>query len=132
MVIHRMTGYKETKNLLSRAGFSSSNINVYREPKKLADDARNDTSFATAAIPKEQTTHVTIDISDGRQQTLTTHARTYHTNSTIYCACKKVGHLTEDTNAESSAENMDVEGSSIRFHMILVININLKFICFAR
>ena len=66
MVIHRMTGYKEATNILSRAGFFSSYTNVYRETKKLADDARNYSSFTPVTIPKEQPTHVTIDKSDGR------------------------------------------------------------------
>ena len=52
MVTDRMTGYKETTNLLRRAGFGSSYTNKCRERKKLADDARNDSSFAPATIPK--------------------------------------------------------------------------------
>ena len=73
-------------------------------------DARNDSSLAPATIPKGQPTHVTIDNSDGRQQTLTRLAATHHTNSTIY-APKLVTHPAEDVNAESSTENMDVESS---------------------
>ena len=66
MVIHRMTGYKEAANILSRAGFVSSYTNVYRETKKPGDDARNYSSFTPVTIPKEQPTHVTIDKFDGR------------------------------------------------------------------
>ena len=110
MVIHRMTGYKETTNILSRAGFVSWYTNVYRETKKLADDARNYSSFTPATIPKEQPTHVTIDKSDSRQQTLTRLATIHHTNSTIYVP-KLVTHPTENANAESSTENMDIESS---------------------
>ena len=51
MVIHRMTGCKETKNPLSRAGFDSSYTDVCLETKKLSDDARNDSSFAPSTIP---------------------------------------------------------------------------------
>ena len=40
--------------------------------------------LAPYTIPKKQPTHVTIDNSDGRQQTLTGLATTHHTNSTIY------------------------------------------------
>ena len=67
MVIHRMTGCKETENPLSRAGFDSSCTNVSLETKKLSDDARNDSIFAPSTIPKGQPTHVTIDNSDGPQ-----------------------------------------------------------------
>ena len=53
MVIHRMTRCKEATNLLSRADFGSTYTNVCREMKKLADNGRNDSSFASAMIPKE-------------------------------------------------------------------------------
>ena len=46
MLIHRMTGCKETTNLLSR-----------EEMKKVADYARNDSSLAPATIPEGQPTH---------------------------------------------------------------------------
>ena len=110
MVIHRMTGCKETTNLLSRAGIGSSYTNVYREMKKLANDARNNSSLAPTTIPRGQPMHITIDKSDGRQQTSTGLATTHHVNSTIYVP-KLVTHSAEDANAESSPENMDVESS---------------------
>ena len=106
MVIHSMTGCKETTNLLSRAVFGSSYTNVCRETKKLADDARNDSSFALATIPKGQPTHVNINNSDSRQQTLTGLATTHHTNSTIFVP-KLVTHPAEDANTESSTENVE-------------------------
>ena len=73
-------------------------------------NARNDSSLAPSTIPKGQPTHVTIDNSDGHQQTLTRLAATHHTNSTIYVP-KFVTHPTEDMNAEPSTENMDIESS---------------------
>ena len=106
MVIHSMTGCKETTNLLSRVVFGSSYTNVCRETKKLADDARNDSSFALATIPKGQPTHVNINNSDSRQQTLTGLATTHHTNSTIFVP-KLVTHPAEDANTESSTENVE-------------------------
>ena len=102
--------------------------------KKHSDYTRNDSSFAPAAIPKRESTYVTIDNSDGRQQTLTGLATTHHTYSTISMP-KLVTHPIEDTDAESSTENMDVESSrrsSLRRHMILVMNMHLGFICFTR
>ena len=110
IVIHRMTGCKETMNLLSRAGFGSSYTNVCSETKKLADDARNYSSFAPATISKGQLKHVTNDNSDRRQQTLTGLATTHYTNSTIYVP-KLVTTPAEDANAESSNENTDIESS---------------------
>ena len=108
--IHRMTGCKETTNVLSRAGFGSSYANVCQETKKLADDGGYDSSFALATIPKGQPTHVTIDNSDGRQQTLTRLEAIHDTKSTIYVP-KLVTHPAEDTNAESFTENICVEFS---------------------
>ena len=110
MVIHRMTGCKETTNLLSCAGIGSSYTTVSREMKKLADDARNNSSLAPATIPRGQPTHITIDKSDVRQQTSIGLARTHHANSTIYVP-KLVTHPAEDANTESSAENIDLESS---------------------
>ena len=81
MVIDRITRCKETTNVLSRAGFGSSYTNVCRE---IANDARNYSSHGPATIPKGQPTHVTIDNSDCRQQTLTQLAAAHHTTSTIY------------------------------------------------
>ena len=105
-----MRGCKETTNLLSCASFGNSYTNLCPETKKLLDDARNDSSFATAKIPKRQPMHVTIDNSDGRQETLTGIVTTHHTNSTIYLS-KLVTNLAEDTNAVFSTENMDIEYS---------------------
>ena len=100
-----MTKCKETTNLLSLAGFGSSYTNVCRKTKKIADDGRNNST-----ISKEQPVCVTIDNSDDCQQTLAGFATTHYTNSTIYVP-NLVTHSAEDTNAESSTENMDVESS---------------------
>ena len=97
-------------NLLSHAGFGSSYTNVCRETKKLADDARNDSSFSPAKIPKGQPTSVTINNSNGCQQTVTGFATTHHMNSTIHVP-KLVIHPAEDPNAKPFTENMDVESS---------------------
>lgn len=105
-----MTRCKETTNLLSRAGFGSSYTNARPEIKKLAENARNNSSFCPATIPKGQATHVTADNSDGRQQTLTRLVTSHHTNSTMYVP-KLITHSTEETNAELSTENMDLEFS---------------------
>ena len=105
-----MTECKETMNLLSHAGFGSSYSNVHPEMKKLADDARNDSSLATTTIPKLQPTHVTINNSDSRQQTLTVLATSHHTNLAIYMP-KLVTNPAENASAESFTENMDIESS---------------------
>ena len=105
-----MTGCKETRNLLSRAGFGSSYTNVCQETKKHADDGGNDSNFALATIPKGQPTHIFIDNSDGRQQTLTRLEAIHDMKSTIYVP-KLVTHPAEDTNAESFTENICVEFS---------------------
>ena len=138
-MFHRITGCKETTTLPSHAGFGSSCTNVCRETKKIADNARNDSSFAPATIPQGQPTHVTIDNSDGRQQTLTGLATIHYTNSTI-CVPKLVTHPIETANVESSNEYTDIESSRKiespsshgMSHVILVMNMHLRFICFAR
>ena len=53
---------------------------------------------------------VTIDNSFACQQTLTGFATHSHMNLIIY-VLKLIAHSAEDTNVESSTENMDVESS---------------------
>lgn len=84
MVVHRIIGSKEAVNLLHRSGSGISYTDVMRETKILAQDTRHDSKISPATIPKGKPTHVTIDNSDGRQQTLTGLATTHHTNSTVY------------------------------------------------
>ena len=115
MVIYKMTGCKKTTNPLSRAGFGSSYTNVCRETKKLSHDARNDLSFAPATIHKGQTTHVTVDNSDGRKQTLTGLATTHHTKNLLLKTWKNLP-----------------KGLNLRHHMILAMKMHLRFICFTR
>ena len=67
-------------------------------------------SFCPATIHKGQPTHVTADNFDGCQQTLTRLVTSHHTNSTMYVP-KLITHSTEETNAELSTENMDLEFS---------------------
>ena len=101
---------KETTSLLSPAGLGNAYTNACQKTKKFADDARNHSSFAPAAIPKGQPTCVTIDTSYGRQQTFTGLATAQHTNSMI-CVPKLVTHPIEDANVESSTKNVVVESS---------------------
>ena len=110
MVVHRLTGCKETINLLNHAGFGISYTNVCRERKKLSQDARSDNSIAPTSIPKGQATHVTLDNSDGKQQTLTGVATTHHTNSTIYVP-KLTTYQNELPNVESSMDIAEEEVS---------------------
>ena len=91
----------------TRTGFPSA---LFRETKKLAGDARNDSSLAPATIPKVQPKHVNINNSDNRQQTLAGLATTHHTILTVYLL-KLVTHSVENANVESSNENMDLESS---------------------
>ena len=84
MVIHRITGSKEAIKLLYRTGVRISYTDVMRQNKRFCEDTRKDSKIAPSTIPKKQPTHVTIDKSDGHQQTLTGLATTHHTNSTIY------------------------------------------------
>ena len=63
IVVHRITGFQGTTNLLSSTFFGRSYTNICRETKKLVDDARNDSSLAPATISKVQITHITIDNS---------------------------------------------------------------------
>ena len=84
MIIHRRTGSKESINLLARSGAGITYTDVMSQSKTFAEGAKNDSNVAPNSIPKGQPTHVTIDNSDGRQQTITGLSTTHHTNSTIY------------------------------------------------
>ena len=69
---------------MHRTGVGLSYTDVMRQNKRFCEDTRKDSKIAPSTIPKKQPTHVTIDNSDGRQQTLTGLATTRHTYSTIY------------------------------------------------
>ena len=60
---------------------------VLKKIKHFSFDIQNFSNVVPKNIPKGQPTHVTIDNSSGRQQTLTGLATTHHKNATIY-VCK--------------------------------------------
>ena len=65
-------------------GASISYTDVLKQIKHFFFDSQNSSNLVTRNIPKGQQTHMTIDKSDDRQQTLTGLGTTHHTNATIY------------------------------------------------
>ena len=51
--------------------------------KAFLSDTQNSSHLVPKYTPKSKTTHVTIDNSDGRQQTITGLASIYHTNAKV-------------------------------------------------
>ena len=82
MVIHRMTGFKQMTNLLSRADFGSSYTNVSQETKQM--HARNESSLAQATFLKRRPTHAPLITPTVACKLLKVLATTHHTNLTIY------------------------------------------------
>ena len=82
--------------LLHRRGAGISYIYVLKQIKRFCFDTQNSCNLVPKIISKGQPTHVTIDNSDGRQQTLTGLATTHHSNATIYVP--KIQSLPDTTN----------------------------------
>ena len=96
LVVHRMTRSKKRVKLLNRTGTGISWTDVLKQINHLSFDTQNSSKLVTKNIPKGQTTHVTIDHSDIRWQTLTGFATTDHTNATIYVP--RIQPLPDTTN----------------------------------
>ena len=56
MIIHRLTGSKESINLPARPGVGITYTDVMRQSKAFADDTKNDSNVAPNSIPKGQPT----------------------------------------------------------------------------
>lgn len=85
LTVHRMTGSKELTKLLNKCGHGVS----YSDVRLLNNTwAQQVTEQSTRKIPpgfmKGRAVHVTIDNSDGKQQTLTGSHTTHHTNGTLF------------------------------------------------
>ena len=84
LVVHRLTGSKETIKLLHRSGAGISYDDVTKQIKSFSTEIQNNVNLAPKNISKGQPTHITTDNSDERQQTLTGLDTTHHTNATVY------------------------------------------------
>ena len=85
LTVHRMTGSKEITTLLNKCGHGVS----YSDVRLLNNTwAQLVTEQSRRKIPpgfvKGRAVHVTIDNSDGRQQTITGSHTTHHTNGTLF------------------------------------------------
>ena len=85
LTVHRMTGSKEVTTLLNKCGHGVSYSDV-----RLLNNTRAQlvTEQSRRKIPpgfiKGRAVHVTIDNSDGRQQTVTGSHTTHHTDGTLF------------------------------------------------
>ena len=70
--------------LLHRSGAGISYDDVTKQIKSFSTEIQNNVNLAPKNISKGQPTHITIDDSDERQQTLTGLDTTHHTNATVY------------------------------------------------
>ena len=84
LVVHRLTASKETIKLLHRSGADISYDDVTKQIKSFSTETQNNVNLAPKNISKGQPIHITIDKSDGRQQTLTGLDTTHRTNATAY------------------------------------------------
>lgn len=85
LTVNRLTGSKEVTKLLNKCGHGVS----YADVRLLNNTwAQQVTEQTTRKIPpgfvKGRAVHVTIDNSDGKQQTLTGAHTTHHTNGTLF------------------------------------------------
>ena len=103
LTVHRLTGSKEVTNMLSKCGHGLS----YSDVRLLNNTwAQQVTDLGNRKIPtgfvKGKPVHVTLDNSDGRQQTITGSHTTHYTNGTVF-----QNHKTPDDmpNPEPQAEH---------------------------
>ena len=85
LTVHRLTGSKETSNFLHRCGHGIS----YADIQLLNTDwANRVTRSSSHKLPsgfrKGKAVHISIDNSDGKQQTLTGAHTTHYTNGTVF------------------------------------------------
>ena len=85
LTIHRVTGSKGVASLMHKCGHSLSYSDVRLLNNTWAQQvtAKYVSEVALGVIP-HRAPHVTLDNSDGRQQTLTGAHTTHHTNGTIF------------------------------------------------
>ena len=86
LVVHRLKGGKETIKLLHSSGAGISYGDVTKQIKSFPEEIQNNINLAPKNISKRYPTHITIDNSDERQQTLLSLDTTDHTNATVYNA----------------------------------------------
>ena len=84
LVVHRLKGGKETIKLLHSSGAGISYGDVTKQIKSFPEEIQNNVNLAPKNISKRYPTHITIDNSDERQQTLLGLDTTDHTNATVY------------------------------------------------
>ena len=84
LVVHRLTASKETIKPLHRSGAGILYDDVTKQIKLFSTEIQNNINLAPKNISKGQPAHVTIDNSDGREQTPTGLDTTHHTNATVY------------------------------------------------
>ena len=84
LVVHNLTGGKETIKLLHRSGPGVSYDGETKQIKSFPAEIQNNVNLAQKNISKGQPTHITIDNSDGRQQKLLGLDTAHYTNATIY------------------------------------------------
>ena len=100
LVFHGVTGSKVSVKLLHRTGTGTSYTDVFEQIKCFSFVTQNSSNLVPKNIPKGQPAHVTIDNSDGRQQTVTGLTTTHHTNATIYVP--EIQSLPDATNFQQN------------------------------
>ena len=85
LTIHRITGSKEVASLIHKCGhgLSYSDVRLLNNTWAQQVTSKSVSKVALGVIPG-RAPHVTLDNSDGRQQTLTGAYTTHHTNGTIF------------------------------------------------
>ena len=106
LTIHRLTGSKETVRYLHNCGHGIS----YNDIQLLSSDwAKKESKSAKHGVPKsiqkQKAVHISIDNSDGRQQTLTGANTTHYTNGIIF----QVDHSEEVTEEVVIEEEVVLE-----------------------
>ena len=111
--MHRLTGSKEVASLLHKLGHGIS----YKDVRLLTNSwAQNVKRSVQAVLVPGKPFHVTLDNSDGKQQTLTGAETTHHTNGTVF-----------QNNATVSEEALQISAQVVEDKLCLRDEDNLDY-----
>lgn len=114
LTLHRLTGSKEATVLLNRCGMGIS----YTDVRLLTNEwgkgvTQNYKKILRQQFSGQNSAHVTLDNSDGKQQTLTGFHTTHHTTGTIFQTAKSPENNTsncyQDFEFDTSEEQPEID-----------------------
>ena len=103
LVVHWLTGSKEVASLLHKCGHGISYKDVLSLSNSWAQSVRK---TLPATIAPGKPFHVTLDNSDGRQQTLTGAETTHHMNGTVFQISNRESEQSVSSSTTTTEEKL--------------------------